>query len=105
MFQNRSQIRFEIDYFPERWDDVNSRGNGMFKTDPRWLTQIAFGTDSAKKFSWSATIGAEQEELDGNWSYGSDSDVNSGFDTLFSNALDEPLVDFLVVKLRYRFGS
>ncbi len=72
MFQNSSQVRVTINYFPARWDDVNSRGNGMFKVDERWFTQIAFGTDSAKKFSWSGTIGAEQEELGGTWTYGFD---------------------------------
>lgn len=72
MYQNRSQIRVTVNYFPDRWDDVNSRGNGMFKTDDRWFTQVAFGTDSAKRFSWSGTIGAEQEELDGTWTFASD---------------------------------
>jgi hypothetical protein len=72
LLPNSSQIRFEVDYYPERWDDRNSRGNGMFKTDSRWFTQIAFGTDSAKPFSWSGTLGAEQEELNHTWSYSSD---------------------------------
>ena len=72
LFHNSSQIRFEVDYYPERWDDVNSRGNGIFKTDGRWFTQIAYGTDSAEKFAWSATMGAEQEELNYTWTYSSD---------------------------------
>ena len=69
---NNSQFRFEIDYYPERWDDVNSRGNGMFKTDGRFFTQVGWGTDSSKRFAWSATLGAEQEELDGRWTYATD---------------------------------
>jgi hypothetical protein len=72
MFHNSSQLRWTLNFFPARWDDVNSRGNGMFKTDDRWLTQIAFGTDSAKKFSWSGTLGAEQEEVNQTWTYSSD---------------------------------
>ncbi|MCZ6643076.1 MAG: DUF5916 domain-containing protein [Gammaproteobacteria bacterium] len=72
MFQNRSQTRFTVNYFPARWDDVNSRGNGMFRTDARWFAQIAYGTDTAKKFSWSGTSGAEQEELNGSWSWSFD---------------------------------
>ncbi|MCZ6887154.1 MAG: DUF5916 domain-containing protein [Gammaproteobacteria bacterium] len=72
LLPNSSQIRFEVDYYPERWDDRNSRGNGMFKTDARWFTQIGFGTDSAKRFSWSGTVGAEQEELNSTWTYASD---------------------------------
>ena len=70
--QDNSQVRFEINYNPERWDDINSRGNGMFKTDGRFFTQIGYGSDSSKRFAWSGTIGAEQEELNGNWTYSSD---------------------------------
>ncbi len=66
------RYRFEIDYYPERWDDINSRGNGMFKTDGRFFTQVAYGSDSTKVFSWSGTLGAEQEELDRTWTYSSD---------------------------------
>ena len=71
MFQNRSEIKFTVNYFPKRWDDRNSRGNGMFRVEDRWFSQIAFGTDTAKRFSWSGTVTAEQEEL-GGWTYGSD---------------------------------
>ncbi len=72
LMQSNNQVRFEIDYYPERWDDVNSRGNGIFKTDGRFFTQIGYGTDSSKRFSWSATLGAEQEELNGTWTYATD---------------------------------
>lgn len=72
LMQNNNQVRFEIDYYPERWDDVNSRGNGWFKTDGRFFTQIGFGTDSSKRLSFSGTLTGEQEELDGRWTYGSD---------------------------------
>ena len=30
--------------------------------------------------------------------------VDDGFDNLFRDALDQPVIDFLVIKLRYRFG-
>lgn len=72
LLQNNTQVRFEVDYYPERWDDINSRGNGWFKTDARWFTQVGFGSDSSKRFSWSGTLGAEQEELDGTWTYSTD---------------------------------
>jgi len=72
LLQDNSQIRFEADYYPSRWDDVNSRGNGMFKTDGRWFTQIGYGSDSSKRFSWSGTLGAEQEEIAGTWTYATD---------------------------------
>ena len=72
LLQNNSQIRFEADYYPSRWDDINSRGNGWFKTDGRWFTQVGFGSDSSKRLSWSGTLGAEQEELNGSWTYATD---------------------------------
>ena len=31
-------------------------------------------------------------------------DTDDEFGTLFSNAIDEPIIEFVVVKLRYRFG-
>ena len=31
-------------------------------------------------------------------------DMNDGFGDLFAEAIDEPVVDFLIAKLRYRFG-
>jgi hypothetical protein len=70
--KSNQRLRFEANYYPQRWDDRNSRGNGMFKTDGRWFTQFAYGSDSSKRFSWSGTLGAEQEELNGSWSYSSD---------------------------------
>ena len=71
MFQNRSEVKFTLNYFPERWDDRNSRGNGDFKVEDRWFSQIAFGSDTARRLSWSGTVTVEQEEL-GDWTYGSD---------------------------------
>ena len=62
-FKNLNEIRTELDYFPARWDDRNSFGNGDFKTKERWVGEIAFGTDTTKILSFSALIGGRQEEL------------------------------------------
>ena len=62
-FKNLSEIRTEFDYFPERWDDRNSFGNGSFKTDGRVVAEIGFGTNSSKPLSFSALAGVRQEEL------------------------------------------
>ncbi len=70
--RSNRRYRFEVDYHPERWDNVNSRGNGWYKTDGRFFTQIAYGSDSTRRFSWSGTLGAEQEELDRTWTYTTD---------------------------------
>ena len=70
-FNNRSEFKFTLNYFPEHWDDRNSRGHGLYKLDSRWFSQIGYGSDTAKPFSWSSAMTAEQEEL-GGWTYTSD---------------------------------
>ena len=62
-FKNLNEIRTELDYFPARWDDRNSFGNGDFKTEDRFVGEVAFGTDTTKILSFSALIGGRQEEL------------------------------------------
>jgi len=64
-FKNLSEIRTELDYFPARWDDRNSFGNGDFKIEGRWVGEIGFGTDTSKPFSLSALVGLRQEDLGG----------------------------------------
>jgi hypothetical protein len=66
-FKNLNEIRTEFDYFPARWDDRNSFGNGDFKVDDRVVAEIAFGTDTSKQLSFSALVGMRQEELS-DWS-------------------------------------
>jgi hypothetical protein len=63
MFKNLSEIRTEIDYFPARWDDRNSFGNGSFKTHDRIVAEIGYGTNTSKSLAFSALIGVRQEEL------------------------------------------
>ena len=62
-FKNRHQIRTEFDYFPARWDDRNSFGNGDFRVEDRFVAEVAFGTDTSKPISFSALVGMRQEEL------------------------------------------
>jgi hypothetical protein len=66
MFHNRMQLRTELAYFPERWDDLSSEGNGEFRTEDRWSTEIGIGTDSSRRLSISFATGMRQEEL-GDW--------------------------------------
>ena len=62
-FKNLNEIRTELDYFPVRWEDRNSFGNGSYKMHDRWVGEIAIGTDTSQKISYSALIGLRQEEL------------------------------------------
>ncbi len=64
-FLNNMQFRTELDYFPERWDDLNSEGNGAFKISDRWVAELGIGTDSSKALSLSLALGKRQEDLGG----------------------------------------
>ncbi len=66
-FKNFFELRTEIDYFPERWDDLESKGNGSYRLDDRWVFDVAFGTDATRVWAFSGRLGARQEELSG-WS-------------------------------------
>ncbi|MEM7078737.1 MAG: DUF5916 domain-containing protein, partial [Pseudomonadota bacterium] len=65
-FKNLSEIRTEFDYFPARWDDRNSFGNGDFRTEDRWVAEVGYGTNTSKPISFSALLGARNEEK-GDW--------------------------------------
>ncbi len=62
-FKNLNEIRTEFNYFPRRWEDRASFGNGHFRMHDRFVAEIGFGTDTSKKFAFSALVGTRQEEL------------------------------------------
>ena len=64
-FQSRNELRTALRYFPRRWEDLESRGNGAFRIDPRANVEIAFGTDSSRAVAWSAQAVALSEDLGG----------------------------------------
>ena len=64
-FRDNSQLRLMVNYFPPRWDDLNSRGNGAFRVTKRVFAQAQYGTDSAKPFSLSLALGLDGEEMGG----------------------------------------
>ena len=64
-FNNLSEVRTSFFHFPERWDDLETRGNGAYKVDARSWLDVSFGTDTSKAFSWSVMGGGMEEELGG----------------------------------------
>ena len=62
-FKNLNEIRTEFNYFPRRWEDRATYGNGHFRMHDRFVAEIGFGTDTSKKFAFSALVGTRQEEL------------------------------------------
>ena len=64
-FRDNSQLRVMLNYFPKRWDDLNSRGNGAFRVTDRFFAQAQYGTDAAKPFALSMALGVDGEETGG----------------------------------------
>ncbi len=82
-------------YMPKRWEDIDSRGNGAYRTEDRWWADIQIATAAAKKLSYSASIGALQENL-GDWTYTAAAGVTYRPKDWFSVELD--------VRYKHRHG-
>lgn len=65
MFKNNSFLYTELNYFPSRWDDQNSDGNGSFRIDPRWQTGAFWGSDSSKPIRIAVGYFLENEQIGG----------------------------------------
>ncbi|MEE8244895.1 MAG: DUF5916 domain-containing protein, partial [Pseudomonadales bacterium] len=87
----RNTLKTGLAYMPERWEDRDSRGNGSYRTHDRWWGNVLIATDAGKKLSYSASIGAFQENL-GDWTY----DLSAG---VTYRANDQLSLDF---DLRYK---
>ncbi|HIE85803.1 MAG TPA: hypothetical protein EYP91_02930 [Gammaproteobacteria bacterium] len=64
-FHSNHFLFTELNYFPSRWDDTNSAGNGDFKIDPRWQVGGFYSTDSAKKVSHGFSVFFGEEDIGG----------------------------------------
>lgn len=61
-FLDESEIRTELNFFPQRWDDRNSLGNGDYRIHKRWFGEVAYGTNTALPFSFSVVGRVLQED-------------------------------------------
>ena len=61
----RKNIEFSarLSFKPPQYDDRNSRGNGVYRTDYGFYSGFTIGTDSARKFSVSAGLDSRPEDL------------------------------------------
>ena len=50
-FDSNNNIFYELNYFPKRWEDRNSEGNGAYRVDDRWNTGFFLNTDESKPLS------------------------------------------------------
>ena len=48
---------------PQHYDDRNSRGNGIYRKDTGFYSALSVGTNSAKKFAFSAMLQGRAEDL------------------------------------------
>lgn len=62
-FANQSALNVQLSYRPEIVDDRSSFGNGSFEVEPTKFVTITYGTDTAKKFSYSVQTGFMDDEL------------------------------------------
>ena len=64
-FRNKNELRVTLRYFPERWEDLESRGHGAYRISPRKGLDLSIGTDTSKTVSVSAQFAALSEDLGG----------------------------------------
>ena len=64
----RNTLRAGVGYFPKRYEDIDSRGNGAYRVDGGGWFESVLSTDAGKKASFSLGLGGAQEHL-GDWSY------------------------------------
>lgn len=62
----RNTLRTAVAYLPERYEDVDSRGNGAYRVDSRGYLDVGIATSAADTFSYSTSVGMLQEHL-GDW--------------------------------------
>ena len=62
-FANQSALNIQLSYRPELVDDRSSFGNGSFEAEESRFVTITYGTDTAKKFSYSVQTGLMDDEL------------------------------------------
>lgn len=62
----RNTIRTALAWLPERYEDIDSRGNGAYRAEDRVWWNVFWTTDASRMFSWSFGVGGVQEDL-GDW--------------------------------------
>ncbi len=64
-FFNNTQLSIELNFFPERWEDRDSSGNGSFRLVNRVQTGFNFRSDGARAFSYRLGAKLQQEDIGG----------------------------------------
>ena len=64
-FPNNTQLSVDLNFFPERWEDRDSSGNGSFRLENRFQTGFNFRSDGARAFSYRLGARLQQEDIGG----------------------------------------
>jgi len=64
-FNSLSEFHWDLNHFPERYEDRNSFGNGTYKIKQRSQLELGFSTDSSEDLSANISARYEGEELGG----------------------------------------
>tara|TARA_R110001592_G_scaffold281984_2_gene549614 strand:+ start:3922 stop:6309 length:2388 start_codon:yes stop_codon:yes gene_type:complete len=62
-FNNNASVFTQLRYFPERFEDRLSRGNGTFKIPQRWGLDLNWNSDRSRPLSLNVGVNAGQEDL------------------------------------------
>lgn len=64
-FNNNHFLFTELNYFPSRWDDLNSAGNGDYRIDGRIKTGAFWSSDGSKTWQHQIGLSYEDEQIGG----------------------------------------
>ncbi len=64
-FEDNSFLDVDLNFYPARWDDINSDGNGSFRITDRGRVGATWGSDRARPFSVEVGAQFSREDLGG----------------------------------------
>ena len=64
-FFDNTQLELKLDFYPKRWEDRNSDGNGSYRLQDRFQTGVNYRSDSARPFSYRLRANMRQEDIGG----------------------------------------
>ena len=65
VFNSNNSVFYELTYFPKRWEDRNSEGNGAYRVDGRWQAGVSYNTDASEPLSFGVGTTYTGEHLGG----------------------------------------
>ena len=87
IWPGRNTVRTAFAYFPERYEDIDTRGTGSYRTAESAWWDVLAATDSSKPLEFSFGVGGWREHL-GDWTYQAKAGMTWRPTANFSAALD-----------------